>query len=66
MYDGQSMVAGRYCKAAFFLALVIRAPAACFAAERYVFDVFDEERGLSNATVTRIAKDHQGFLWIAL
>jgi ligand-binding sensor domain-containing protein len=34
------------------------------AAERYVFEVFDHEHGLTNSTVTRIARDRQGTLWV--
>jgi len=49
---------------AFCLIAIIQAPAACFAAERYVFDVFDHERGLGNSTVTRLARDHKGALWV--
>jgi PAS domain S-box-containing protein len=41
-----------------------QAPAACNAAERYVFDIFDHERGLGNSTVTRLVRDHQGALWV--
>jgi ligand-binding sensor domain-containing protein len=41
---------------------ILRGP--CHAAERYVFEVFDQEHGLSNATVTRLAQDHQGALWV--
>jgi PAS domain S-box-containing protein len=34
------------------------------ATEHYVFDLFDQERGLSNSTVTRLARDRQGALWV--
>jgi PAS domain S-box-containing protein len=63
-YDGQSVIARKFWKSAFYLAFVIQTPFYCFAAERYVFDVFDQDRGLGNAAVTRLAQDHQGFLWI--
>jgi PAS domain S-box-containing protein len=39
-------------------------PIATRAAERYVFDVFGQEKGLTNSSVTRIALDHQGALWV--
>jgi PAS domain S-box-containing protein len=35
-----------------------------YAAERYVFDIFDHERGLGNSSVTRIVRDHRGALWV--
>jgi PAS domain S-box-containing protein len=34
------------------------------AAERYVFDVFGPEQGLTNTSVTRLARDRQGALWV--
>jgi two-component system cell cycle sensor histidine kinase/response regulator CckA len=43
---------------------MVQAPAACNAGERYTFDVFDHERGLGNSTVTRLARDHLGALWV--
>ena len=50
-------------KIAFCLAVLAQASAA-EAAERYVFDVFDHERGLGNSTVTRLLRDHAGALWV--
>ena len=41
-----------------------RLSSVCSAAEHYVFDVFDQERGLGNSTVTRLARDRQGALWV--
>ena len=63
-YDGQSLMARRFWRSAFYLAFVVQTPLDCFAAERYLFDVFDQDRGLGNSTVTRLAMDHHGFLWI--
>jgi PAS domain S-box-containing protein len=51
-------------KVALWLALYVQAPPHCVATERYVFDVFDLDRGLGNSTVTRLARDHQGALWV--
>jgi PAS domain S-box-containing protein len=49
---------------ALWLALAIHTPMACRAAERYVFDIFDQERGLGDATITRLALDRHGALWV--
>ena len=43
---------------------ILQGPTACRAAERYVFQVLDQEQGLSNGTVTRLAHDRQGALWV--
>ena len=52
------------CKLALCLALAVHAPSACRAAERYVFDVFDQDRGLGNPNITRLMLDRHGALWI--
>jgi PAS domain S-box-containing protein len=46
------------------VAVIIQATAATHAAERYVFDIFDHERGLGNSSVTRLVRDHRGALWV--
>ena len=53
-------------RVAFFLTAlaILQGPNACRAAERYVFQVLDQEQGLSNETVTRLARDRQGALWV--
>jgi ligand-binding sensor domain-containing protein len=63
-YNVHRMIRRTKWKVAVCLAVMTQVPAACNAAERYVFDVFDHERGLGNSTVTRIVRDHQGGLWV--
>jgi PAS domain S-box-containing protein len=63
-YDGLSVIVCRHWKSTFCLALVVQASAICFAAEHYVFDVFDQERGLGDTVVTRLARDRRGALWV--
>jgi PAS domain S-box-containing protein len=46
------------------VAVLIYLPFVCPAAEHYVFDVFNQEQGLGNSTVTRLALDGQGALWV--